>query len=1065
MKSATSSTFEGLRRAAARGVLYAWLFIALDFLVLAVLFRGRLSGMWELTTGFFGLAPSWMLLGALPGACGGAAAQLLVRGASRRRPAASRLTLSLFAFAFGALIGWGVGGGRHLADWGVRGGFATVVGCVGAVAVFSVLPYVQKLSRSPQGRRLLAAGVGVAALVCELVNLTVLVRLYPAFHAGLSTLTLACSGAAGVLLEGGLPRLGRRRKWTVATLVAAAVLLILPASRSIMGFDNLRWLLLQNSPTLSWGVRAAALLSPPPPFDERLAQLPLGSKKPSSDVDLRGQDILLISIDALRADHVGAYGYQRPVSPQMDALAKRGVRFQAAYAPTPHTSYSVTSLMTGKYMRPLLLQGAGTDSDLFASLLRDYGYRTAAFYPPAIFYIDTPRFFPFQKQNLAFEYAKVEFAEGQKRLDQVGEYLDTVPRDKNVFLWVHLFGPHEPYVRQPGYDFGSKDVDLYDSEIRAADDTVGELVRLMEKRNPGAMIVLTADHGEEFGDHGGRYHGTTVYDEQVRVPLVVVGEGVAEGRVVQQPVQTIDILPTVLGALRVPVPPRIRGRDLTKLLSPKEAEPPHALGRAVAETDDYTLLAQGPHRLICHRRGGACQLFDIQTDPRQREDLSSTLPEVQRELREVGRAIAESHGKFESEGLRAEGQGWPAPILLGLSGNAEVTPELARLLDDADPSIRRKAAELLFQLGAEGQAPALRLALSREEDEDTRAFLALALTSLGQGAPLVFELLREGNVQMRRLAALALAEQENDAGEKVLLTWWHDRKHLTHPQAQRLLLALGKIRSRMAVPFLVQGLSDERLRSDLAATLAQIGDKDAKPFLARQLLQERYHSARAPLSRALLALGAKEELVVPLRRFLGVPDPIPEGLAIAVQARILDDLGGPKNEDLKKLRQLSDSGVRLTVIVPTAPPGQPRGVRLLVRARTRSGDEGKVYVEPAAPLPPKKEGQSRPRRQPLIDHDSALVLTVQTHAANHEGDAFAPAPPADVGAWQEVYAMLPEEFGARPGHHLGLEVYAPEDVEIAALAAVPLRTDLPPPQPQPWKDQKSEASAREELRE
>ena len=144
-----------------------------------------------------------------------------------------------------------------------------------------------------------------------------------------------------------------------------------------------------------------------------VAPEPRGSARP---LDLGKRDILFISIDALRADHVGVYGYKRNTTPHIDALAKKGVIFTHAYCPTPHTSYSVTSMMTGKYMRPLLLQGAGEDSDTWASLLRTYGYRTAAFYPPAVFFIDPNRFTTFKKSHLGFEYAKVEFKEGAGRV-------------------------------------------------------------------------------------------------------------------------------------------------------------------------------------------------------------------------------------------------------------------------------------------------------------------------------------------------------------------------------------------------------------------------------------------------------------------------------------------------------------------------------------------------------------------------------------------------------------------------------------------------------------------------
>ena len=235
--------------------------------------------------------------------------------------------------------------------------------------------------------------------------------------------------------------------------------------------------------------------------------------------------------------------------------------FEHVYCPTPHTSYSVTSMMTGKNMRPLLLQGLAADSDTFAGLLRKYGYRTAAFYPPAVFFIDGEKFQGFRDRQLDFEYARVEFASAEERARQVERYLVDQPRGQPLFLWVHLFEPHEPYVPHSEHVFGDRDVDRYDGEIAAADDGIGAVVAAVRKVRPRAVIIVTADHGEEFGDHGGRYHGSSVFEEQVRVPLVIVGDDAGAPRRVPFPAQTIDILPTVLGALDIPRPARIRWRS------------------------------------------------------------------------------------------------------------------------------------------------------------------------------------------------------------------------------------------------------------------------------------------------------------------------------------------------------------------------------------------------------------------------------------------------------------------------------------------------------------------------
>jgi len=161
------------------------------------------------------------------------------------------------------------------------------------------------------------------------------------------------------------------------------------------------------------------------------------------------------------------------------------VVFDAAYSPTPHTSYAVTSVMTGKYMRPLILQGLGRDSETWADHLRRYGYRTAAFYPPAVFFIDAERFGAFRDRGLDFEYRKVEFAPAAARAGQVRAYLDGVPADRRVFIWVHLFEPHEPYEPHPEHPFGDRDVDRYDAEIAAADEGIGAIVAAVRAVRPG----------------------------------------------------------------------------------------------------------------------------------------------------------------------------------------------------------------------------------------------------------------------------------------------------------------------------------------------------------------------------------------------------------------------------------------------------------------------------------------------------------------------------------------------------------------------------------------------------
>lgn len=1029
----------------------AWLGSLTVVLVLlaATLLRQRqnLTSLWELQVGLAGLLPA-SLLSTVPFALVGA----LVTNAVRRSMESWvwRVVPSLISAAFGGLVGFGVGGGRHLAEIPIRVGFALLVAASGFGLSYALTPRLARILRQTEAHpayRTLAFCLLIAGI--EFTNSAVLVRLYPAFHSGLSALSLTLGASCATLVWGRLRAKNlhlkqsliiRNFRFLLPSIVLILGLALGPASRAIAGFDNFRFLISEGSPTLSWSVALAGTVAPPSVIDPELASLPLGAShtKSNSGLDFSGRSIVLISVDALRADHLGCYGYTRPTSPNIDKLAALGVRFNSAHAPTPHTSYSVTSLMTGKYMRPLLLQGAGQDSELWATLLQTYGYRTAAFYPPAVFFIDTSRFETFKERQLGFEYAKIEFAEGEKRIAQLRDYLGSSPREKPLFLWLHLFGPHEPYVTDPRFEFGASDVDRYDSEIRSADDSVGKIVELVHERDPQAVVILTADHGEEFGDHGGRYHGTSVYDEQVRVPLIIVAQGAPAGQVVLEPVQTIDLLPTVLDGLDIVIPPRVRGRSLASLLKTKT---PSGLGLAVAETDEYSLLAEGSERLICHRRSGACRLFDLKDDPNETRDLSAARPERAELLKAKARQLAESHGQYESQGKREAGKAWPSAIVLGTSGDAGVASDLAQLLDDADVEVRRKAAELLLNLATTAQAPALRLALTREEDAISRAWIALTLTQLGQGAPLVIELLKSKDEKLRRQAALVLAKQGNDLGEQELISWFAQKKERDQQTALEILDALAKIRSKKSVSMLISQLDDVRLRPYLATTLARIGDKDARWALVLALNHERFVSSRRPIAQALLDLGAKEELVVPLGRFLAVPDPMPQGLALAEQADILKHLGGPKDTDLRRLRQLSSSGVRVSVVVPALSKKDAAdaelGIRVIVQVRSRTNSKGAIYLQPGAP----SSGKTTFRKQPQIEQESALMLPFEPISAEND----------QLVAYQELHAVLPSSFGARPGHALALEIYTNGDLEIHALAVLPLRSELPPPPPTPWK--------------
>jgi arylsulfatase A-like enzyme len=657
-------------------------------------------------------------------------------------------------------------------------------------------------------------------------------------------------------------------------LAALACALRAPhASRELQRFSNLRIILVEHAPILGRTVEATEALRPADRSPEPGVALTAspGPGEVARSLDWTGHDLVLITVDALRADHVSAYGYARSTTPSLDALARDGALFEAAYCPTPHTSYSITSMMTGKYLRPLLALGLGEDSETWAQDLRRYGWRTAAFYPPAVFFIDEDRFPRFEQTHLGFEYAKVEFADPALREEQVAGYLAGAPASSPLFLWVHFFEPHEPYVAHPEHVFtggGSADEDAYDGEIATADDGIGRIVRLIGATRPGAVVMVTADHGEEFGEHGGRYHGTTVYEEQVRVPLVVAGPGVRKGARVATVVQTIDLLPTALSALGIPRPARLRGRDLGPVL----AGDTRALdaGFAFAETDGYALVASGPERLVCERRAAACALYRPADDPLERRDRSGDEAARFDELRGMLRASERDHGRYEGGG----GPVWPEPLRRGMQGDTESATDVAALLDDASVDIRRKAAEVSFSLHVPSTAPQLRRALARDEDDGVRRWSALALArSSAEVPPLVDALLKDGLRDWRHRAALVLGERGDARACEEIASYWSDvaptqgqasadgeppRLALELPAAEELLAATTRARCRAAVPSLLRALQDVRARPHVADALGALGDDRARAPLRTMLATEPYVTTRPHEAQALLALGARE---------------------------------------------------------------------------------------------------------------------------------------------------------------------------------------------------------------
>ena len=708
----------------------------------------------------------------------------------------------------------------------------------------------------------LALGLVVLAGALQIANREVLPRLYGWFHATLSVLSLALVMVAARLLIG-LRALARGRAPRGRRLLVLAGLVLAVACAGtwrLRGSQILRFASYERT-----AIVRLVLLSVPLPLapntvaaternatEASLPPLPEGPRRPDADV-------VVITIDALRADHVGAYGYRRATTPHIDALAREGARFEHAYAQAPHTSFSVASMLTGKYFPTLARLAPGEAHDPIATVLRHDGWRTAAFFPPAVFFVDAQKLKAYADNYFNFEYVKFEYLEAERRVDQVEAYFDTVKPPK-AFVWVHFFEPHEPYESHADFPFGAADIDRYDSEIAYVDRAVGRLITYLRRVRPRAIIILAADHGEEFDEHGGRYHGSTLYDEQLHIPMIVAVPGVSP-RVVPRPVELIDVTPTVLNLLDIPVPARMRGTDLGPWLATPPADPDR-LPPAFAEVEDKRMIVWRSEKLICDLNWGFCAYYDLSVDPGERHNLADERPERAAFLRGLLDEWLDGHVRLEP--LLAKGQsnpeGGPVPraIERGRLHDLLAAPDLGALMVSRAPlATRREAAELLVALPPRKETATFFAQATSDRDPIVADWAAVGAVRVGDADARARVRVVVGNAGAPRLlrirGALALAQIGDATGVPAL------NEALDHCDdvllCRLIIINLGKLRDRRAVPALLAHLPEVQNRREMIDALGDIGDPAAREAVAERLRGDEYVPVRIQAASALAKLG------------------------------------------------------------------------------------------------------------------------------------------------------------------------------------------------------------------
>ncbi|MCB9556118.1 MAG: sulfatase-like hydrolase/transferase [Deltaproteobacteria bacterium] len=673
--------------------------------------------------------------------------------------------------------------------------------------------------------------------------------LYPAFHVTLMLGMVACSQLA---VATAYATFRARRRW-VGKLIEPNRVLIAALVITAIGAISLRSLC--RSPTMTFVAHRYAA------FQGKLLRMArhFGIKQPeptkhaaatASRAVFRSKlappqapdhNIVLVTVDALRADHLGTYGYKRKTTPNIDRWAKSAVVFERGYCPVPHTSFSLTSIHTG--MNALSMPSAQPRT--LAAALRRYGYKTAAFFPPAVFYIDKDRFAAFRHSKFDFEYVKFEFIAADKRVDQFVQFLDSYPKRK-FMAWLHFFEPHEPYERQASTDFGDRAIDRYDSEVAYVDRAFGKLVEEIKRRRPNTVIALTADHGEAFGEHNSHYHGNTLYEEQIRVPLIISAPTLAARRV-DGPAQTIDLAPTLLALADVPVPATMTGNDLGPWLV---GEQPKHLPPARISLEQKKAVVDGHSKLIYDHALGYGELYDLVRDPGEANNrFASDAPKA-----------AAMRALLSPRKVRARRTDIAALLARAERRDPETIPALLELYDRR-PRLRRAALRLLVRLRTRAAQSRLKLAVSNPDPGiSIQAAVGLALLGDKKQLTALRPLLARPDLPptLRKDALIALAR--SGAKEHVLeLAQTLERTADVYDRIE-LIETLGKVGDPRSSKALIGQLKALRTRRYAIDALGDVGGVEAVAKLARALVEDNFISWRTASAAALGKIGDRRAL-------------------------------------------------------------------------------------------------------------------------------------------------------------------------------------------------------------
>jgi arylsulfatase A-like enzyme len=358
-------------------------------------------------------------------------------------------------------------------------------------------------------------------------------------------------------------------------------------------------------------------------------------------------NIIILSVDTLRADRLGCFGYKQATSPNLDKLVKKGLLFPNALTNVPLTNPSFASLFTSHYPHETgairngipMVDGFPT----LAMVMKKHGYNTAAVIS------NWPLKRHLSKLDLGFDLYDDDFHDkrwvffnNERDAEEVTEravkWIEDGPKEP-FFAWIHYSDPHAPYLKHQGFEFDSGGINSsnYDSEVAYTDHYIGDLLLKLEQKGllSRSLVVFISDHGESLGEHDYIGHGRNLYQPSLRVPLALIGPGLTPGTRSDAAVQLLDLEPTILSYAGIKAKLTMRGLDLMPFIRGEKPWPDRTLyfetypGAAPQVPGAEKMLDQpiwvgsrhGTSKIMFSVRYQKWELYDLVTDPAELHNL------------------------------------------------------------------------------------------------------------------------------------------------------------------------------------------------------------------------------------------------------------------------------------------------------------------------------------------------------------------------------------------------------------------------------------------------------------